>query len=90
MSQTTPYNVSLYFLDYEPLHVRLGVKLMSGSQLAYKTIAPMALVEDFAEGKYVSYTVTGTVRFRLIELPSKDGNVKGIPPRPIVSGLFFD
>ncbi len=68
--------MSLYFLDFEPLHVRLAVKLMSGNQLA--------------GGKYVSYTVTGTVRFRLIELPSKAGNVKGIPPRPIVSGLFFD
>jgi hypothetical protein len=90
MTQTTPYNVSLYFLDFEPLHIRLGVKLMSGDQLVYKTIAPMALVEDFAGGQYVKYTVIGTVRFRLIELPSEEGNVKGIPPRPVLSGLFFD
>jgi hypothetical protein len=88
--ESTIYNVSLYFVDFEPIHARVGVKLMSGDKLVYKTIAPMALIEDYAGGKYVSYTVTGTVRFRLIELPSKDGNIKGIPPRPTVSGLFFD
>eukprot|EP01050_Picozoa_sp_SAG11_P056158 SAG11_NODE_34689_length_270_cov_1.204678_1_plen_64_part_01 len=64
-------------MAFESLHVRLGVEPMSGDQLVYKTIAPMAFVEDFAGGKYVSYTVTGIERFRLIELPSKDGNVKG-------------
>jgi hypothetical protein len=88
--QTTPYNISLYFLDFEQKSIRVGVKLMSGAGLVYKTIAPMAFVEDCSRGKYVSYTVTGDVRFRFIEIPSPKGNVRGIPPRGTISGVFFD
>eukprot|EP01047_Picozoa_sp_COSAG01_P111343 COSAG01_NODE_40129_length_467_cov_1.394022_2_plen_50_part_01 len=43
-------NISLYFLDYENAYIRRGVKLMSGN-LKYQTVAPMAFVEDFANGK---------------------------------------
>lgn len=90
VDQTTPYNISLYFLDFEQKSIRVAVKLMSGADMAYKTIAPMAFVEDFSGGKYVTYIATGDVRFRFIETPSPDGNVKGIPPRGTVSGVFFD
>jgi|EP01049_Picozoa_sp_SAG25_P001712 hypothetical protein len=82
-------NISLYFLDYENAYIRQGVKLMSGN-LKYKTVAPMAFVEDFANGKYVTWTARGSLRFRFIEIPSPLGNIKGIPPRPTVSGVFFD
>ena len=90
VDQTTPYNISLYLLDFEHKHIRVAVKTMSGTELVYKTIAPMVLVENFSNGKYVTYTATGDLRFRFIEIPSPKGNVKGIPPRGTVSGVFFD
>jgi len=77
--ETTPYNITLYFLDYDDLHIKQGVKLMRGGSPAptagnaaatiYRTIAPMAFVEDFAStGKYVTYTVAGSLRFRFVEV----------------------
>ena len=62
---------------------------MSG-HFQYQTVAPMAFVEDFAGGKYVTWTASGSLRFRFIEIPSPLGNIKGIPHRPTVSGVFFD
>ena len=96
--ETTPYNITLYFLDYAGLDIRQGIKLLrggspsaDGASTVYRTIAPMVLVEDFATtGKYVTYTVAGSLRFRFVQVPSPKGNVKGIPPRPVVSGVFFD
>ena len=81
-------------------------------------------MQDFAGGKYVTYTARGDLRFRFVEVrasgmarargrgalrpfytghrsritarsagaqvPSPLGNIKGIPPRPALSGVFFD
>lgn len=97
--EVTPYNITLYFLDYAGLDIRQGIKLMrggspsaaNGAATVYRTIAPMVLIENFTTtGKYVTYTVAGSLRFRFVQVPSPKGNVKGIPPRPVVSAVFFD
>lgn len=41
-------------------------------------------------GVYVTYELAGSARLRLVEAPSAAGNKRGFPPRPVISGVFFD
>ena len=86
---TTAYNITLYMVDYTQAKIRQAIKAMDGDD---RPIGPMALVEDFAGGAYVTYTRTtgGSMAFRILEVPSRAGTVNGLPPRPVVSGVFFD
>jgi len=85
------YNITFYIVDYDTDYVRLGIKVRDGTTL--KTIAPMVLVEDHSGGVYVTYTYSGSMFFRFVEAPSAKGLAKWnqpYPPRPTVSGVFFD
>jgi len=86
---STAYNVTLYMVDYQQTKIRQAVKAMDGED---RPIGPMALVEDFEGGAYVTYTRTtgGSMAFRILEVPSRAGTVDGLPPRPVVSAVFFD
>ena len=100
--ETTPYNITLYFLDYDDLHIKQGVKLMRGGSPAptagnaaatiYRTIAPMAFVKPdaFVGGTYVTYRYTGGMRFRLEQVHAAASDRAGFPPRSMVSAVYFD
>lgn len=85
----TPYNVSLFMLDADQRYIRQALKVRDGKTL--RTIAPMILVQDFATtGVYVTYEYAGSMWIRFNEVPSSIGNSGGFPPRPVLSGVFFD
>ena len=84
------HNVTLYVVDYERFGASLVIKAMDLSTL--KTIAPMAFVTPDASngGAYIRYSVTGGVRFRLEQVHAAKSDRHGLPPRPMVSAVFFD
>jgi alpha-L-rhamnosidase len=83
------FNITLFMLDADNLSIRQALKVRDGRTL--HTISPMILVEDFsAVGAYVTIEYNGPMRIRFNEVPSPKGNKLGFPPRPVLSGVFFD
>ena len=87
---TASHNVTLYVVDYERFGASQVVKAMDLRTL--RTIAPMAFVTPDASngGAYIRYSVTGGVRFRLEQVHAAKSDRHGLPPRPMVSAVFFD
>ena len=81
------FNITLYMVDYRQAKILQALKVMDSSS---RPIGQMTLVEDFGGGAYVTYTSNQSMIFRVLEVPSPEGTVAGLPPRPVVSGLFFD
>jgi hypothetical protein len=84
---STMYTITLYMVDYQRDNIRQAIKCMDGK--TQKTIAPMVLIEDFANGVYATYSYNGPMMLRINQVPSAAGLTKGFPPRPTVSGVFF-
>jgi hypothetical protein len=88
MNISRTYTITLYMVDYQRANIRQAIKCMDGK--TQKTIAPMVLIEDFADGVYATYSYNGPMMLRINQVPSAAGLIKGFPPRPTVSGVFFD
>ena len=84
-----PYNVTLYFADYARWHVRQVVLV---AELASQDkVALPVLVEDFgAHGAYLTYEARCSLRFRVHQVHSDQGDRQGWAPPPIISAVFFD
>ena len=83
------YNVSLYFADYSHWHVR-QVVVVSDLTSQNKAAQPV-LVEGFGDrGAYLKYEASSSVRFRVHQVHSDDGDRQGWAPPPMLTALFFD
>ena len=83
------FNVTLYFADYARWHVRQVVLV---AELASQDkVALPVLVEDFGErGAYLTYEARCSLRFRIHQVHSEQGDRQGWAPPPIMTGIFFD
>lgn len=74
-----PYRVALYFLDWENSGRRSGIEMFDLE--SRELIAPVQIVDDYHDGRYMVYSYDRSARFRV-------NHVRG--PNASVSGLFFD
>ena len=82
-------SVSLYFADYSHWHVR-QVVVVSDLTSQNKAAQPV-LVEGFGDrGAYLKYEASSSVRFRVHQVHSDDGDREGWAPPPMLTALFFD
>lgn len=80
--ETTPgkeFQTALYFLDWDDTGRRSAVEMFDLE--TKELIAPVQIVRDFSDGKYLIYTYNNPVRFRI-------NQVRG--PNATLSGIFFD
>lgn len=73
------YRVALYFLDWDRLDRRQGVEIFDLKTL--NRLAPVEIIRDFAQGKYLIYSCSGSVRFRVDQIRGKNA---------ILNAIFFD
>lgn len=76
---TQPYRISLYFADYERAGRRSAIEIFDLK--TKELLAPVYMVRDYGEGKYVTFEAAGPVRIRICQ-------VRG--PNAACSGIFFD
>lgn len=73
------YKVALYFLDWDRLGRRQAVEVFDLKTL--DRIAPVEVVRNFEQGKYLVYRCTRSVRFRINQIRGKDA---------VLNAMFFD
>ncbi len=73
------YRMALHLIDGDRQQRRMAVELFDLDTL--KLIAPVALVEDFAGGKYLVYEYDRSCRVRLSHVTGGDA---------VISGIYFD
>ena len=71
--------VALYFLDWDQLGRRQAIEVFDLKTL--NRIAPVAIVQDFTEGKYLIYSCNRSVRFRIDQLRGRNA---------VLNAIFFD
>jgi hypothetical protein len=79
LRQEREFEVALYFLDWDGSGRRSGIELFDLD--SKELLAPVRIVRDYRDGKYVVYRCDRSVRFRV-------NHVRG--PNASLSGLFFD
>jgi alpha-L-rhamnosidase len=79
LNKDMPYRVALYFLDWENSGRRSGIEMFDLE--SRELIAPVQIVRDYHQGRYMVYRYDRSARFRV-------NHVRG--PNASVSGLFFD
>ena len=84
-----PFNVTLYFADYARWHIR---QVVLAAELATQNkVALPVLVESFgAHGAYLTYEACCSLRFRVHQVHSEQGDRQGWAPPPVMSAVFFD
>ena len=73
------YQIALYFLDWDLLGRRQAVAAFDLKTLDRK--APVEVVEDFTQGKYLVYSCSGPVRFRMDQIRGANA---------VLNAIFFD
>ena len=73
------YRISLYFADYERAGRRSAFEVFDLK--TKELLAPVYMVRDYDEGKYVTFEASGPIRIRICQ-------VRG--PNAACSGIFFD
>ncbi len=73
------HQVAVYFLDWDNQGRRSEIELFDAKTL--QLIAPVQLVKNYKNGKYLVFNYSGSIRIRV-------NQVRG--PNAAVSGLFFD
>jgi alpha-L-rhamnosidase len=71
--------VALYFLDWERLGRRQAIEVFDLKTL--NRIAPVAIVQDFTEGRYLIYSCNRSMRFRIDQLRGRNA---------VLNAIFFD
>lgn len=74
-----PCRITLYFADYERAERRSAFELFDLK--TRELLAPVYMVRDYGEGKYVTFEASGPLRIRICQ-------VRG--PNAACSGIFFD
>lgn len=77
--QDAEYRVALYFLDWERLGRREAIEVFDLNSLG--RLAPVQAVEGFGDGKYLLYSLRGSVRFRVDQIRGKNA---------VLNAMFFD
>ena len=73
------YYLSMYFLDWDKQDRRSAIEIFDLETL--NIIAPVEMVRNYEQGKYVSFTFNKSVRIRINHVRGKNA---------AVSGVFFD
>lgn len=73
------YRIALYFLDWDRLGRRQAVEVFDLKTLS--RIAPVEIVKDFEQGKYLIYECAQSVRFRINQIRGKNA---------VLNAIFFD
>jgi hypothetical protein len=79
VKQSQPYQVALYFVDWDNQGRRTAVEMFDLK--TKKLIAPVKIVRDYYGGKYLVFRYDNSVRFRIDQ-------VRGV--NASLSGIFFD
>lgn len=74
-----PYQLSMYFLDYDKQDRRSSIEIFDLETL--NIIAPVAMIRDYGQGKYISFSFNKSVRIRINHVRGKNA---------ALSGIFFD
>ncbi len=77
--ETRPYQIALYFVDWDRAGRSLGVSMHDADTL--DLIASQKVVEDFAGGKYLIYSYNKSATFRIEQVRGDNA---------VLSGIFFD
>jgi len=79
MEEGEPHQIALYFVDWDDAGRRVAVEMfdLESKQLE----APVQMVRDFKNGKYLAFDCDAPVRFRI-------NYVRG--PNATLSAIFFD
>ncbi len=78
LRERRPYTLALYFLDWEWRTRRVGVQIVDLQ--TFKQLAPIELVRDYHEGKYLLYRCDRSIRVRVDTIKE---------PNATLSGIFF-
>jgi hypothetical protein len=76
---TRPYQVALYFVDWDRQGRRLAVEMFDANTL--KLVAPVKIVSSYSGGKYLVYCYNRSAKFRF-------DKIRG--DTVTLSGIFFD
>lgn len=76
---SNPYKVSLYFVDWDKTNRRSAIEIFDLK--TKKLLAPVHMIRDYSEGKYVTYLFDRSVRIRINQVRGSNA---------AVSGIFFD
>ncbi len=79
LKRSQPFQLSLYFLDLDRQDRRSAIELFDLKTL--NIIAPVEIVRNYEEGKYVTFSFNQSVRIRINHVRGKNA---------AVSGIFFD
>lgn len=78
-SLSSPYQVALYFVDWDKGGRRSAVEMFDYT--TKKLVSPLKIVRDYEGGKYLVYSYNRSSRFRI-------NQVRG--DNAVLSGIFFD
>jgi hypothetical protein len=73
------YRVAFYFLDWERLGRRQAIEVFDLK--TSNRLAPVQIVQDFAQGKYLIYSCDRSVRFRIDQVRGRNA---------VLNAIFFD
>jgi len=79
LKERHPYQVALYFVDWDCLGRRIAVEMFDSSTL--KLLAPVQVINDHKNGAYLVYKYDQSVRFRIQQIRGANA---------ALSGIFFD
>ena len=74
--ENKPYKVSMYFLDYDKKDRRSAIEIFDLKTL--NIIAPVQIIHNYSQGKYVTFTVDRPVRLRVNHVRGQNAAVSGI------------
>ena len=74
-----PYRLAVYFLDWDKKNRRSAIELFDPETM--NIIAPVQLVGQYENGKYVSFSFNKSIRIRINQIRGQNA---------AVSGIFFD
>ena len=79
VNETHPYQIALYFVDWNNLERSLAVEMFDAKTL--KLIAPVQVIQDYDNGRYLVFNYDKSVKFRIQQIRGANA---------ALSGIFFD
>lgn len=79
VGENSEFKISLYFLDWDRLGRRQSIAVYDLNTL--NRLAPVEVIDNFAEGIYLTYPCMGSVRFRIDQIRGNNA---------VLNAIFFD
>lgn len=79
LAKPREFQIALYFVDWDRKDRRVAVEMFDGATL--ERIAPVQMVRDYTNGKYLVYQCDKSVRLRIDQVRGDNATL---------SGIFFD